>query len=208
MVACNPANKAVDDGLALVTFSADYGGTRSLEKVNPTFEKESYYWYYTATKADSTGLTTGVTTNETTIKTEKGIAEASVGPFSYGDWTFTLYAYNGKTGNGSDVVDKDKLVFKGSSKVTIKDSTTSVKVTVSAQMTGKDGYLELPKKGDITITKRSDGSISPKYEELVEEISILSLDTENAEAVKYYNQSTDVEERKYLSGTIVQGYSL
>ena len=192
VVACNPANKAVDGGLALVSFSADYGGTRSLEKVNPTFEKESYYWYYTATKADETGLTTGVKTKKTAVKETQGIGDASVGPFSYGDWIFTLFAYGEKTEGNADDVDKEKLVFKGSSKVTIKENTTTVKVTVSAQMSGEDGYLELPKKGDITITKGSEDNINPEYGELVEEISILSLATENAKAVKYYDQSAAV----------------
>lgn len=64
-----------------------------------TNEVESLYWYYKAVKNDKGLFNTGVRKHFVPVKTNSegaaiaGLNEANLGLFSYGNWTFTFYAF-------------------------------------------------------------------------------------------------------------------
>lgn len=92
------------------------------------YETESYdnlYWYYTATKNDNYGVS-GQKTKETPYKTKKSndtptpqkgldLSDTTtsdttyLGPFSQGDWTFQLFAYNDLKESGTKVYESKKF---------------------------------------------------------------------------------------------------
>lgn len=169
VVACSPEGNKVENKTAIVSFSTGDNTTRSLTRVNPEFKASDYYWSYTATKTDSTGLNTGATATAEKVKeSDKGLA--AVGPFSYGVWSFTLYGY---VDSG-----REQLAYSGTSTATISDSSTTIAVTVTVQNSdnGK-GYLEIPAKGTIKITGTS-VNVSD-WNKFVEKMTIKSLDTAN-----------------------------
>ncbi len=175
IVSCSPEQK-VEDGLALVSFSADERTERSLTRTNPELNPEDFFWSYTAEKRDSTGLTTGSESTPKAVKTDKGLS--TVGPFSYGDWSFTLYGYADS--------ERSQLAYKGTSELTINQKTNALAVTVESQSSGNDGYLEFPAKGTIALTGKS---ASPDYTKLVEKIYIKSLDDTTAEPTVAYDKA-------------------
>ena len=170
IVSCSPEQKA-EDGLALISFSASERTTRSLTRTNPQLNADDLYWSYTASKTDSTGLTTGTETTPKAVKADKGLS--AVGPFSYGDWSFTLYGYADEA--------RSELAYKGTSEITISKTENTLAVTVESQSSGKNGYLEFPAKGTIALTGTS---VAPDYSKYVEKIYIKNLD-DNTEATAY-----------------------
>lgn len=170
----------VSDGIASVRFASgtEDGNARSLSRVNPVFEAENLYWMYTAKKVDNSGLSTGEVLTPTTVGTD-GKLTSSVGPFSLGDWEFTLYAY-------TDSI-FEKLAYKGSTTARLvkSDSGNSVSVTVSAMKTsGGTGYIAFPEKGGISLTD-SNGNAVTSYKEL-----ITITDIENPEITSTYADSS------------------
>ncbi len=101
-ISCSAAPEAVEpetDGLAYVRFGEETN-TRSFTATYDIQDYDNLYWFYTATKDDDYGKT-GVTVSETAVKTTadgestvptKGL-DGTIGPFSQGDWNFTLKAY-------------------------------------------------------------------------------------------------------------------
>ncbi len=171
IVSCSPEQK-IEDELALISFNTSERGTRSLTRTNPKFDPEDFYWSYTAEKKDETGLITGTETTPKAVKEGKGLA--TVGPFSYGSWSFTLYGYADSA--------RTKLAYEGTSLITINKTTNTLPVIVESKSTGKDGYLEFPAKGTIALTGKN---VTPDYTKLVEKIEIKSLDEEAAATVAY-----------------------
>lgn len=177
IVSCSPEQK-IEDELALISFNTSERGTRSLTRTNPKFDPEDFYWSYTAEKKDETGLITGTETTPKAVKEDKGLA--TVGPFSYGSWSFTLYGYADSA--------RTELAYEGTSLITINKTTNTLPVTVESKSTGKDGYLEFPAKGTIALTGKN---VTPDYTKLVEKIEIKSLDDEDAAATVEYDKAAD-----------------
>lgn len=101
LVSCSdPSNNELDGqgkGLAYATF--DKTMTKGLSSSYSGYESyDNLYWYYTAVKKDSYGTTGQTKKNNTDVVVKvpgdntnhKGLS-GQVGPFSEGDWQFTLY---------------------------------------------------------------------------------------------------------------------
>ena len=137
VVSCSAENNTVEDELAVISFDASENVTRSLTRTNSVFNASELYWYYTAEKKDSTGLTTGQTgtsgvltktaVNSTTADNNTTVNKGlkPVGPFSYGEWEFVLY--------GCTEADSTKVPYKSAvTKTTINTATPALKVFVTA----------------------------------------------------------------------------
>ena len=180
LVSCN-MEPGTEDGLALLSFCAseDSLSAKGLTRTSPALEVDQLYWSYTAVKADTSTLTTGQTTSQKHFSTQ-GLTE-SVGSFSYGKWTFTLYGYLNQ--------DRSKLVYKGEVAVTIKEKTAKISVPVYTQ-SSETGFLEIPAKGAITIT-RSDGTTVEDYSQYLEQVYIKAADENSSyEPTTYYIENT------------------
>ncbi len=151
--------EVIDDSdlLVNVTFSSDdnsKGLTWSRD-----FNPEEYTWYYEAEKIDG-GPQTGTTKD--IGKTRIGKAESNetgldhnVGPFSIGDWKFTLYGYK-----GTREADESNLVFQGTNpKASLsKNNASAVKVVVDSISTGS-GYILISK--DIKLKDGAGNTFEP-----------------------------------------------
>lgn len=159
----------VSGGEASVRFvSSDAAqNSRGLNKTNPVFSASDLVWKYEAKKIDDSGLSTGETTEKTLIGTD-GKLTNSVGPFSLGEWEFTLYAYTDMTH-----ADANQVAYSGSTHYVIKKSDNSVAVTVEAFMTGANGFIKFPSKGEISLVDVSGNPIN----EFTETITITNVKT-------------------------------
>lgn len=155
-VSCD-ALKTFDDGIAYINMKIK--SKQGRDSLSITYENEDYetlYWFYTATKEDKYG-TTGETTGETAYKTEDDtplpglkLEGGTIGPFSQGVWTFSLYAYKcpAVTDNDGNVTypyneqNKTKIYEGKAENVTLLGGETkSVGVTVKG--VGNTGSLIL-----------------------------------------------------------------
>ena len=160
-VSCN-SNKVEDGAVAtkgLVYATFEKGHTKALDWSYSDYN-EDLYWYYTAEKKDGFGKT-GQTPEGFMINVAgdngKGLA-GNVGPFSEGDWYFTLRAYKSPlTADGTkftqnidgESVSVDKyavtdtdLVYKGNSPtVNIKKGQTNY-IPVNIDPVGDTGTIE------------------------------------------------------------------
>ncbi len=131
-LSCNAEVSHSSEELVSVSFGKDTA--RALSANLPSFNVDSYYWYYAAEKVDDSLLCSG----ETDSFDESGAVAVNGGNkglaivrgFSQGIWNFRLFAYKG-TG-------KTDLVYEGlSTGVALKSSSTNetsanvVKVVVS-----------------------------------------------------------------------------
>ncbi len=104
------------DGIAYIRFGED---DRAFKADYDIQKYDNLYWFYTAEKVDSYGKT-GETTEEapvTAVKGEDGSIttvnkglSGTIGPFSQGDWKFTLKAYAEITTDNKP--DTTKLVYE------------------------------------------------------------------------------------------------
>jgi hypothetical protein len=184
LVGCSMESK-VEDGLALLSFKVSENSltSKSLTRTNPVLDTEEFYWFYTATKTDGTGLVAGATSTEKAVDAgNKGLD--TVGPFSYGDWEFTLYGYAGiEDGKGVN------LAYSGTEKLTVKKSTNDLVITVESKQTATGvGYLDFPAKGSIALTGDYDSS-KVVYSKFVEKIEIKRLDDSNQTDIILYEYS-------------------
>ncbi len=187
IVSCNVETGNIEDSLALITFSAGERETRSLTRTNPQLDPDDFYWYYTATKTDSTGLVTGVETKQKAVNEgKKGLDE--VGPFSYGEWSFTLYGYAGEVPvfNADGTLQSGNLAYTGNNPATISSKETTIAITVASKQE-KEGYLAFPKKGDIALTGEDISSVN--YSELMEVLTIKRVDA-TADDIVHYDYAT------------------
>ena len=186
IVSCRAENNTVEDELAVISFDAAENAARSLTRTNPSFNASELYWYYTAEKKDSTGLTTGQTgtsgaltktaLNSNNTAVNKGLKP--VGPFSYGDWEFVLY--------GCPEADSTKVAYEGKANITINKATTALKVFVTAQTSGS-GTLEFPLKSAVIKLGDATGSAATLGTGVVERITFDRLDNSDTskDSVKY-----------------------
>ena len=133
----------------LVSVSFDGSKARGLTPSRDPFDADEYVWTYTAQKADTTGLTTGETTEQKRINDGKGLS-GKVPGFSQGYWNFTLYAYEAEeypegTGKYRPVPDSDPLYSGTASHVKVaKGDENVITVSVSPATTG-NGYIAFDK---------------------------------------------------------------
>lgn len=138
--------------LTLFVFSSCYSEPSSLSMVAFTVNNQSrsledsfndldgMVWRYTALKTDNTVDQTGKEVSPILVGKE-GKITSEVGPFSQGNWTFTLYGARTKEESNAG-----QYAYIGISEVTIKDSKCNVNVKVSPQIT--DGGI-----GTLVINK-------------------------------------------------------
>lgn len=135
-VSCKVDMEEDASDLVSIKFTDEKESSKSLVS-SRNFNKDDYYWYYTASKVNANTPSTGATSEQTKIgaENEKGLS-ATVGPFSQGLWNFTLYGYTEKKDTTGAV-----LAYKGTaSNASIdKDSGTdgvqSIYVSVEPQTT-------------------------------------------------------------------------
>ncbi len=173
IVSCDSEQKIEENGLAVISFDASEAVSRSLTREYESFDASNLYWYYTAEKKDSTGLTTGVATTKTAVNENK-TGLKTVGPFSYGDWEFVLYGCTDAAGT--------KVAYEGKATITIKKATTTLTVFVTAQQAGT-GTLEFPAKKDIV--KLNNGTTVTLGTDIIERITFSCLNDSSKTQTKY-----------------------
>lgn len=153
------------DGIAYIRFGRD---DRAFKADYDIQEYDNLYWFYTAQKDDSYGKT-GETTAEVPVtadknesgeitKVNKGLS-GTIGPFSQGDWKFTLKAYADLTTDNKP--DTSKLVYEntGEIKATLRGGETK-SIPAEVKPAGDTGYL----KFDGAYFKWQDGgSTAPLF---------------------------------------------
>ena len=186
LVGCSMESK-VEDGLALLSFNVNENNltSKSLTRTNPQLKESDFYWYYTAEKIDNIGLETGETSGQVAVQAGvKGLENVTIGPFSYGLWKFTVYgyaAYDGASG-------PSKLVYEGSSTLTVNMKSNTLEVTVASKSSGANGTLEFPALGEIAITGTK---VSFDVTNFVEKIYIKGMDAANSTVEKTVYNSTE-----------------
>lgn len=147
-VGCN-ADKLEEDQLFEVTIEGD---SRALDVTSEASvdNPADLYWYYTAEKKD-TFFTTGQTTEQKAVQAGKGIAGASLGSFSRGDWEFKFYAY-----------DKDKtdstatLIYSAETRATVGRTALVLSLTLKAEVERKSEIFVDGVSFDMTTIPDSD----------------------------------------------------
>ncbi len=137
-VSCNAETAVPEDGIAYVRFGEN---SRALSADATPVAYDTLYWFYTAKKDDSYG-TTGQTADNTVVAVVNGVEdgtetysgkkvpkkglEGTIGPFSAGDWKFTLVAFKSFSANqptsgeaGEDYVSYTYSYQDGNSEKTI-----------------------------------------------------------------------------------------
>ena len=139
-------NEDTGDTVTLRFTTDEAEGMRSLTASKQTFNASLYTWKYTATKCDSASPSSGAQDDEVIVGTNGALTE-KVGPFSIGEWNFTLSAYSKET--------TPQLVYKGTANnVIITNSgngAQSVPITVEPVKTS-DGKGTLKIENTITFT--------------------------------------------------------
>lgn len=134
------------DGIAYIRFGRD---DRAFNADYDIQEYDNLYWFYTATKTDSYGKT-GETTVEVPVTAVKGEGDSitinkglsgTIGPFSQGEWKFTLKAYAALTADNKP--DTDKLVYEndGDITATLRGGETK-SIPAEVKPAGETGYLK------------------------------------------------------------------
>lgn len=134
-MSCEVESNDIQEQAVGIRFRTD-DNSRTLTAERDSFSSSSYYWYYTAEKADG-GPSSGKTSGETKIgDTEAKGLDAEVGSFSLGKWNFTLKAY-------TSTEESKVLVYSGTANgYSITEDTTTIDITVEPQ-TGEKGTLKI-----------------------------------------------------------------
>ena len=159
-VACSPdmALPEDKDGVAYVRF----GGytARSFTADYNIQQYENLYWFYTAEKTDGYG-TYGATTalapvnatrvDGTVTEVKKGL-NGTIGPFSQGDWKFTLKAYSSLSSTDAKAPDESTLVYinDGEINVTLRGGETK-SISANVKAFGETGFLSFRTLTDASV---------------------------------------------------------
>lgn len=164
-VSCNAETAVPTEGLAYIRFGEN---TRGFTASYDTEKYSNLYWFYTAKKSTTDGLTgdtgdymaavkTETTTNgspTTTIK--KGIVldkDKSLGPFSQGTWTFTLKAYKNVEYSETDSYAKTTVLYdNGKSSMTVWLSENDLVYKTPENAEGITGIKLLPGQTKVINT--------------------------------------------------------
>lgn len=145
-VSCKAEVIDTSSDLVSVVFTQD-GASKGLSRTIEDVSVDELYWWYTATKTDTTGLTTGETSTPVKIGKDKGFS-GEVGPFSQGSWRFVVYGY--KVESGEDPTELPKIIYQGFTNVTLKRQDNGNAQTISVNVEPvKDGN----EKGTIAIAE-------------------------------------------------------
>lgn len=141
--------QTVDAPLTFVTFEGVPSKDRSITYSHASYS--SLYWFYTATKTDDgygiygqteTQTPVTVTTSSSDSTPAKGLDSNSIGPFSQGEWTFQLFAYE-CSGDSYDENSKVQIYESDEVKETLYSGETKT-VTVGVKSVEKgNGTLSL-----------------------------------------------------------------
>lgn len=99
-VSCDASTAPVSDKLGEIVV-ADSQSRGISVTVDNTVNVDELYWYYSASKNGGDIFNTGATNGYVPVKKSgsnpvKGLSEANLGFFSYGNWTFTFYGVKDK----------------------------------------------------------------------------------------------------------------
>lgn len=145
-VSCKAEVIDTSSDLVSVVFTQD-GASKGLSRTIEDVSVDELYWWYTATKTDTTGLTTGETSTPMKIGEDKGFS-GEVGPFSQGSWRFVVYGY--KVESGENPTELPKIIYQGFTNVTLKRQDNGNAQTISVNVEPvKDGN----EKGTIAIAE-------------------------------------------------------
>ena len=142
--------EVIDDSLVAMVRFTDNVGSRALEVSREDVSVGELYWKYDAAKVS--GPASGAVTGK---YLGQGLSKEA-GPFSLGDWNFTLYGYKDK--------EYKTLMYKGTGTGTVeKGKTNAIRISVEPQMTQEGtGSLHISKSIQLTkdgvVVKGSDGS--------------------------------------------------
>lgn len=142
--------EVIDDSLVAMVRFTENSGARALEVSREDISVGTLYWKYDAVKVS--GLASGAVTGK---YLGQGLSNEA-GPFSLGDWNFTLYGYKDK--------ECKTLMYKGTGTGTVeKGKTNAIRISVEPQMTQEGtGSLHISKSIQLTkdgvVVKGSDGS--------------------------------------------------
>lgn len=151
--------EVIDDSLVAMVRFTENSGARALEVSREDISVGTLYWKYDAVKVS--GPASGAVTGK---YLGQGLSNEA-GPFSLGDWNFTLYGYKDK--------ECKTLMYKGTGTGTVeKDKTNTIRISVEPQMSqnGK-GSLHISKSIQLTkdgvVVKGSDGEATYKATHVV-----------------------------------------
>lgn len=152
-VSCNVETNEPENGTVTLRFRTD-DEKRSLTASRTSLGASQYTWYYEAKKTDADTTKSPATGTKAKTKVgEDGKLTNEVGPFSLGEWDFTLYAYNVES-NTEDTA----LVYKGTvTGYMIEEDTKTIDITVEPQK-GGTGTLVIDK--DIKLTDTNNATFS------------------------------------------------
>lgn len=142
--------EVIDDSLVAMVRFTENSGARALEVSREDISVGTLYWKYDAVKVS--GPASGAVTGK---YLGQGLSNEA-GPFSLGDWNFTLYGYKDK--------ECKTLMYKGTGTGTVeKGKTNAIRISVEPQMTQEGtGSLHISKSIQLTkdgvVVKGSDGS--------------------------------------------------
>ena len=139
-VSCDQPKTTSNEPTRMVQFNDGNVMTKALNRAPEGLNTEGLWWSYTAEKLDNSGFTTGETSAKVAVG-EKGLT-APVGPFSQGEWKFTLYGYVDDA--------RTRLAWTGSTSTTLTvrngvSTPASVSVDVHRLRTpGVNGIIRVP----------------------------------------------------------------
>ncbi len=142
--------EVIDDSLVAMVRFTENSGARALEVSREDISVGTLYWKYDAVKVS--GPASGAVTGK---YLGQGLSNEA-GPFSLGNWNFTLYGYKDK--------ECKTLMYKGTGTGTVeKGKTNAIRISVEPQMTQEGtGSLHISKSIQLTkdgvVVKGSDGS--------------------------------------------------
>ena len=201
----------VSDTLVYATFDKNSRATSSYTQTVTLKEIDEVYWTYTATKADSAGQT-GETTSQTAVKSSFGTGlDGAIGPFSQGEWEFTVYGYtSAPTTQPSGTENADwvnvgtnqyysGLIYRGSGNATLSTGTQSnpdpINVVINL-LTDGAGTFSISNASDFSWQEDSGSAYSGMYLTMLAsngsttKSEALELEYD-ATAKKYYFKKTD-----------------
>ena len=144
------------------------GTSKSLSRTIEDVPVGELYWYYTATKTDNTGLTTGATSIPVKIGANKGFSEQVVGPFSQGSWNFVVYGC--KEELAESATDLSNVIYQGFASVILKrqanGNAQQISVNVEPVKDSGNGFIEIANNLQVQ-TRTGNVSKSDGYTEVI-----------------------------------------
>ncbi len=166
----------VSDTLVYATFDKNSRATSTYTQTVTLKEIKDVYWTYTAAKKDEAGQS-GVTSTQTAVKStfDKGL-DGAIGPFSQGEWEFTVYGYTNGTGSAksgdSDAVNVggtsyySGLIYQGSGDATLSTGTQKnpdpISVTINL-LTAGTGTFTIDNSSSFSWQKDSETGYTGLY---------------------------------------------